>query len=80
MDRTDKTMADWAKALSEPYKVEEVPVGWNTLRELSDKLDVSESTLIRRLRKLIREDAAEKKTFRIRLQKFHRDVVHYKLL
>lgn len=55
-------------------------MGWNTLRELSDKLDVSESTLLRRLRKLVREDAAEKKTFRIRLEKFHRDVVHYKLL
>ena len=80
MDRTDKAMANWAKALSEPYKVEEVSAGWNTLRELSDKLEVSESTLLRRLRKLIREGAAEKKTFRIRLEKFNRDVVHYRLL
>ena len=73
-------MADWAKALSEPYRVEEVPVGWNTLRELSDKLEVSESTLFRRLRKLMREGAAEKKSFRVKLEKFNRDVVHYKLL
>ena len=80
VDRTNKAMADWAKALSEPYKVEEVPEGWNTLSELCDKLEISESTLLRRLRALVKEGGAERRSFKIKLGKFKRDVAHYRLL
>lgn len=80
MDRVDKTMSAWAAALSEPYEIVEVPEGWNTLSQLSDKLEVSESTLLRRLRRLVKEGDAEKKSFKIKLEKFHRDVAHYRLL
>jgi DNA-binding Lrp family transcriptional regulator len=73
-------MSAWAAALSKPYEIVEVPEGWNTINELCDKLEVSESTLLRRLRKLIKEGEAEKKTFKIKLEKFHRDVAHYRLL
>ena len=43
-------MSAWAEVLSDPYKVEEVPEGWNTLSELCDKLENSETPLLRRLR------------------------------
>lgn len=73
-------MADWAEALSDPYKADDVPVGWNTLGQLSDKLGISQSTLLRRLQALIKRGAAEKQEFKLKLEKFHRDVAHYRLL
>ena len=57
-----------------------MPPGWNTLAELADTLNISESTLLRRLRVLLKSESAEKKTFRIKMSKFNRDVAHYRLL
>jgi DNA-binding HxlR family transcriptional regulator len=73
-------MADWAVALSDAYKPDEVPEGWHTVGEMADTLGLADTTLHRRLRKLISDGRAERKVFKIKLERCHRDVTHYRLL
>jgi hypothetical protein len=55
----------WAAALSPQYEFDEVPPGWFTRAEISDRLGKNRSTIARRMQDALREGRAEVKVFRI---------------
>jgi hypothetical protein len=70
----------WAAALSTQYEFDEVPPGWFTRAEISDRLGKNRSTIARRMQDALREGRAEVKVFRIASgQRGIYPVPHYRL-
>jgi hypothetical protein len=76
----DLTASAWAAALSDicpPADI--VPHGWLTAKELARQTRTPVPTLQAKLKQLVEQGKAERKKFRIRLEKNVRPVPHYKL-
>lgn len=70
----------WAAALSPKYEFDEVPPGWFTRAEISDRLGKTRSTIARRMQDALRSGRAEVKTFHIASgQRGIYPVPHYRL-
>jgi hypothetical protein len=70
----------WAAALAAiAVPVEAVPPGWNTAQQIAQQTKTPVTTLQKKLKHLIAAGQAERKLFRIRLDKNTRPVPHYRL-
>ena len=78
--KPDKDLARWCAVLAElnaPTDI--VPPGWRTLGDLAKQIGATVPTLQRKMRWLIKEGKAERRSFRIQLAKNVRPVPHYRL-
>lgn len=81
MKRTkpDPDLAKWCAALAVQKAADEVPDGWLTAAELSEKLNKPLSTMGKMLLVAVRAGKCEVKKFRINCGVAVRPVPHYKL-
>lgn len=77
--KTDPDLAKWCAALSAAVVTEEVPEGWYTTRQLSQKLGKALPTMGAQLNRAVAEGRCERKLFRITSGSVTRPIPHYKL-
>jgi hypothetical protein len=78
--KPDADLAQWCKALLESTApTDVVPPGWFTVRGLAAKLKTPVPTLQGKMQRLFKAGRAERKNFRVQLEKNVRPVPHYKL-
>jgi predicted transcriptional regulator len=78
--KPDADLTAWCKALAESTApVDVVPPGWFSVSELSKKLKKPVPTLQQKMQHLLKAGKAERKIYRVRLEKTVRPVPHYKL-
>ena len=78
--KPDPDLAEWCKALLESTApVDVVPPGWFSVRGLAKQLATPIPTLQGKMQRLYKAGKAERKSFRVQLEKNVRPVPHYKL-
>jgi hypothetical protein len=78
--KPDADLAQWCKALLESTApTDVVPPGWFSVRGLAAKLKTPIPTLQGKMQRLFKAGKAERKNFRVQLEKNVRPVPHYKL-
>jgi hypothetical protein len=78
--KPDPELAQWCKALLESTApVDVVPPGWFSVRGLAAKLKTPIPTMQGKMQRLFAAGRAERKNFRVQLEKNVRPVPHYKL-
>jgi hypothetical protein len=78
--KPDADLAQWCKALAQiTTPVDVVPPGWQTARQLAAKTKAPVPTLQQKLKRLVAAGRAERKNFRVQLEKNVRPVPHYRL-
>jgi hypothetical protein len=78
--KPDPDLAEWCKALLESAApVDVVPPGWFSVRGLAKQLATPIPTLQGKMQRLYKAGKAERKSFRVQLEKNVRPVPHYKL-
>jgi hypothetical protein len=79
--KADPDLAEWCKALLESTApTDVVPPGWFSVRGLAAKLKTPVPTLQGKMQRLFKAGRAERKNFRVQLEKNVRPVPHYRLL
>jgi hypothetical protein len=78
--KPDPDLAQWCKALLESTApTDVVPAGWFSVRGLAAKLKTPVPTLQGKIKQLLATGKAERKNFRVQLDKTVRPVPHYKI-
>jgi hypothetical protein len=78
--KPDADLAKWCKALAESAApLDVVPPGWFTVRGLAKKLKKPVPTLQGKMQRLFAAGKAERKSYRVQLDKTVRPVPHYRL-
>ena len=78
--KVDPDLAEWCKALLESTApTDVVPPGWFSVRGLAKQLKTPVPTLQGKMQRLFAAGKAERKNFRVQLEKNVRPVPHYKL-
>ena len=78
--KVDPDLAQWCKALLESTApVDVVPPGWFSVRGLALKLKTPVPTIQTKMQRLFAAGRAERKNFRVQLEKNVRPVPHYRL-
>jgi hypothetical protein len=78
--KADPDLAEWCKALLESTApVDVVPPGWFSVRGLAKQLATPIPTLQGKMQRLYKAGKAERKSFRVQLEKNVRPVPHYRL-
>ena len=76
----DPDLAQWCKALLESTApTDVVPPGWFSVRGLALKLKTPIHTIQGKMQRLFKAGKAERKSYRVQLEKNVRPVPHYKL-
>lgn len=76
--KPDPDLAKWCAALV-PNEVDDVPAGWLSATELSDRLGKSRSVVAEQLSAAVRAGRAEVKKFRVMTPRGAYPVPHYRL-
>jgi predicted transcriptional regulator len=70
----------WSAALREPVVLPDVvPPDWFTVRGLAEELEVPAPTIQGKIKHLMKSGKAERRLYRVQLQKTLRRVPHYRL-
>jgi hypothetical protein len=78
--KVDPDLAEWCKALLESTApTDVVPPGWFSVRGLAKQLATPIPTLQGKMQRLYKAGRAERKSFRVQLEKNVRPVPHYRL-
>ena len=73
------TAAAWAAALVPPKKVDEVPEGWLTAKQIATELGKATATVGALLCRAVSEGRCERKLFRVTSGSVTRPIPHYRL-
>jgi hypothetical protein len=74
----DADLAQWCAALASPAVTDEVPPGWFTTKQLSEKLGKPRPTMTRLLAEAVAAGRCEVQHFRATTGSVTRPVPHYK--
>lgn len=78
MSKKDDELAKWCAALTSEIVPDEVPEGWLTAAQLSERLNKPASTMGKMLTAAVRSGKAEVKKFRVMVGSFIRPTNHYR--
>jgi|7_EtaG_2_1085326.scaffolds.fasta_scaffold06841_3 hypothetical protein len=79
MGGNNKGLGAWATRLGDCFKVDEVPDGWATIRDIADDTGTSVDAIRKRVDGMVAKGEVDKKTFSIDTKVGIKLVAHYKL-
>ena len=79
-EQIESSLAEFCQQLKKsPVKLDDVPPGWFTVAQLAEEIGKSLCITSERVRKMVKDGAAERKDYIIQLEQRARAVPHYRL-
>jgi len=75
----NKGLGAWAARLEDCFKLDEVPDGWATIRDIAESAGASVDTVRKRVEGMVVKGEADKQTFNTDTKTGIKPVAHYKL-